>query len=55
MYIFYGCDPLTHCARPRNKPAPPQRPELLQSDSQTTVPQRELLKIYFDENYHQKV
>lgn len=26
-------DPLTHCPRPEVKPAPPVKPELLQSDS----------------------
>ena len=35
-------DLLTHCVRPGMEPWPVQRPDLLQSDSQPTVPQREL-------------
>ena len=36
-------DPLTHCARPGIEPRAPQQPEPLQSDSQPTEPQWELL------------
>lgn len=35
-------DPLTHCARLRIDLVPPQKPELLQLDSQPTMPQWEL-------------
>ena len=45
-------NPLTHCTGPGIEPAPLQRPELLQSDSQPIAPQWELLHIFWFDGFY---